>query len=105
MPRSRRRATARKRFAPALARSYRPASEGDRDAPGSLAPDNLSTPANHADGRRGRLRFVRGASSVSRSREVLMRKRLVFALVAFLPLLILVPPARAQVPAPKVTIT
>src|SRR5262252_852502 len=34
-----------------------------------------------------------------------MRKRLVLALVAFLPLLTLAPPARAQVPAPKVTIT
>src|SRR5499433_1173053 len=34
-----------------------------------------------------------------------MRKRLVLALVAFLPLLTVAPPARAQVPAPKVTIT
>jgi len=34
-----------------------------------------------------------------------MRKRLVLALVAFLPLLTLAPPARAQVPAPTVTIT
>src|SRR5215468_5217490 len=34
-----------------------------------------------------------------------MRKRLVLALVAFLPLLTVAPPARAQVPAPRVSIT
>src|SRR5262245_63374105 len=45
-----------------------------------------------------------GASSVL-SREVVMRNRLVLALFAFPALLLAAPPARAQVPAPKVTIT
>src|SRR6266516_3186296 len=46
----------------------------------------------------------RGASSVRLGRSV-MGKRLILALVAFLTLLTLATPSRAQVPAPKVTIT
>src|SRR5881296_2597526 len=75
---------------------------GDRDAPGSVAPDSSSTPAHHTHGRRRRLH--RGASSVRRGRSV-MRQRLVLALFAFLTLLTLAPSARAQPPAPKVTIS
>src|SRR5438132_3700234 len=76
--------------------------EGDRDAPGSLAPDSPSMAAHHTYGRRRRLH--RGASSVRRGRSV-MGKRLILALIAFLTLLALATPSRAQVPAPKVTIT
>src|SRR5437867_11143779 len=75
---------------------------GDRDAPGSVAPDSSSTPAHHTHGRRRRRH--RGASSVRRGRSV-MRPRLVLALFAFLTLLTLAPSARAQPPAPKVTIS
>src|SRR5437899_728684 len=76
--------------------------EGDRDASGSLAPDSPSMAAHHTNGRRRRLH--RGASSVRLGRSV-MGKRLILALIAFLTLLTLATPSRAQVPAPKVTIT
>src|SRR5262245_19988794 len=104
MPRSRRRATARKRFAPALARSDRPA---PRETGMPLAHWPRTTfprppTMQMADG--VICPSSRGASSVRRGRFV-MRNRLVLALFAFLALLTLAPPARAQVPAPKVTIT
>src|SRR5262245_40627495 len=70
-----------------------------------MAPDNSSTPAptmQMADG--VVCASSRGASSVCRGRLV-MSTRLFLALFAFLALLTLAPPALAQAPAPKVTIT
>src|SRR5207237_10637275 len=76
--------------------------EGDRDAPGSLAPDSPSMAAHHTNGRRRRLH--RGASSVRRGRSA-MGKRRILALIAFLTLIALATASHAQVPAPKVTIS